>query len=111
MRPDRLVLGECRGAEVQDLLAALNTGHDGGAGTLHTNSLADVAARLEALGSLAGLDDRALARQVVSAIGLIVHLERIDGLRRVAGFGRPSLRSDGRLEVLRLDDETVTQPR
>ena len=56
MRPDRLVVGECRGAELRELLAALNTGHDGGAGTLHANSLADVPARLEALGALAGLD-------------------------------------------------------
>src|SRR6187431_2079943 len=58
MRPDRLVVGECRGEEVRDLLTALNTGHDGGAGTLHANSLDDVPARLEALGALAGLDDR-----------------------------------------------------
>ena len=50
MRPDRLVVGECRGAELRELLGALNTGHDGGAGTLHANSLADVPARLEALG-------------------------------------------------------------
>ena len=54
MRPDRLVVGECRGAELRELLGALNTGHDGGAGTVHANSLADVPARLEALGSLAG---------------------------------------------------------
>ncbi|MDF2492550.1 MAG: putative conjugal transfer protein [Microbacterium sp.] len=76
MRPDRLVVGECRGAEVRELLSALNTGHDGGAGTLHANGLDDVPARLEALGALAGLDDRALARQVASAIGRVVHLER-----------------------------------
>ncbi|MFF1573994.1 TadA family conjugal transfer-associated ATPase [Leifsonia sp. NPDC058292] len=105
MRPDRLILGECRGAEVQDLLAALNTGHDGGAGTLHANSLADVAARLEALGALAGLGDHALARQAVSAIGLVVHLERVDGMRRIAGFGRLALRDDGRLEVSARGDE------
>ena len=99
MRPDRLVLGECRGPEVRDLLAALNTGHDGGAGTLHANSLADVPARLEALGALAGLDDRALARQAVSAIGLVVHVERRGGVRRVAGFGRLGLDAAGRLSV------------
>ena len=56
MRPDRLVLGEVRGAEVVDLLAAMNTGHEGGAGTVHANSAADVPARLEALGLTAGLD-------------------------------------------------------
>jgi pilus assembly protein CpaF len=109
MRPDRLILGECRGAEVLDLLGALNTGHDGGAGTLHANSLEDVAARLEALGSLAGLSDLALARQAVSAIGLVVQLERAGGIRRVTGFGRPSLRADGRLEVRPHDDDQVPE--
>jgi len=95
MRPDRLVVGECRGEEVRELLSALNTGHDGGAGTLHANSLDDVPARLEALGALAGLDDRALARQVVSAIDAVVHLARgADGIRRVAGIGTPCLRGD-----------------
>ncbi|MFG6475107.1 TadA family conjugal transfer-associated ATPase [Microbacterium sp. P06] len=99
MRPDRLVIGECRGAEVRDLLSALNTGHDGGAGTLHANGLSDVPARLEALGALAGLDDRSLARQVVSAIGCVVHLARgSDGRRRVIGAARPVLKDD-RLSV------------
>jgi pilus assembly protein CpaF len=97
MRPDRLVVGECRGEEVRELLGALNTGHDGGAGTVHANGLHDVPARLEALGALAGLGDRALARQVVSAIGWVVHLERDgSGRRRVAAAGRPVLRK-GRL--------------
>ncbi|AGW42331.1 hypothetical protein O159_23710 [Leifsonia xyli subsp. cynodontis DSM 46306] len=103
MRPDRLVLGECRGAEISDLLSALNTGHDGGAGTLHANSIEDVPARLEALGALAGLHDRAVARQAVSAIGMIVHVERSGGRRRVAGFGRLALGGDGRLRVVRDD--------
>ncbi|MDR6973147.1 TadA family conjugal transfer-associated ATPase [Leifsonia shinshuensis] len=102
MRPDRLVLGECRGEEVRDLLGALNTGHDGGAGTLHANSLEDVPARLEALGALAGLGDRALARQAVSAIGLVVHLERVEGMRRLAGFGRLDSGADGRLVIERM---------
>jgi pilus assembly protein CpaF len=100
MRPDRLVLGECRGAEVQDLLGALNTGHDGGAGTLHANSLHDVPARLEALGALAGMSPDAIARQAVSAIGLVVHLAREDGVRRLAGFGRLGVDREGRLEVV-----------
>ncbi|WP_345799938.1 TadA family conjugal transfer-associated ATPase [Microbacterium sp. AZCO] len=100
MRPDRLVVGECRGAEVRELLAALNTGHDGGAGTLHANGLHEVAARLEALGALAGLDDRALARQVVSAIGLVLHVSRDrDGARRLMALGRPALDDDGRLRI------------
>ena len=98
MRPDRLVVGECRGEEVRELLSALNTGHDGGAGTLHANSLGDVPARLEALGALAGLGDRALARQVVSAIGLVLHVQRgPDGVRLLAGAGRPVLGESGRL--------------
>jgi len=95
MRPDRLVLGECRGAEVRELLAALNTGHDGGAGTLHANSLAGVPARMEALGALAGLGPEAIARQTVSAIHAVLHLERRrDGSRRIAQMGRFEL--DGR---------------
>ena len=89
MRPDRIVVGECRGDEVRELLSALNTGHDGGAGTLHANGLGDVPARLEALGALAGLDDRALARQAVSAISWVLHVARdASGARRLAGAGR-----------------------
>jgi pilus assembly protein CpaF len=100
MRPDRLVVGECRGEEVRELLSALNTGHDGGAGTVHANSLHDVPARLEALGALAGLDDRALARQVASAIGCVLHVERRpDGSRRLAALGRPVLDDRGRLTI------------
>lgn len=100
MRPDRLILGECRGAEVQDLLGALNTGHDGGAGTLHANSLADVPARLEALGAMAGMGERALVRQAVSAVGLVVHLERVGALRRVAGFAQFVVEREGRLGIV-----------
>ncbi|MFJ8895699.1 TadA family conjugal transfer-associated ATPase [Leifsonia sp. NPDC102414] len=100
MRPDRLVLGECRGEEITDLLSALNTGHDGGAGTLHANSIGDVPARIEALGALAGLNERAVARQAVSAIGMLVHVERVGGARSVAGFGRLELAEDGRLNVV-----------
>jgi pilus assembly protein CpaF len=98
MRPDRLVVGECRGVEVRELLTALNTGHDGGAGTLHANGLGDVPARLEALGALIGLDDRALARQVVSAIGTVLLVERRNGRRRLCGIGRPVVRAD-RLDI------------
>ncbi|MGX1702945.1 TadA family conjugal transfer-associated ATPase [Microbacterium sp. NPDC055357] len=103
MRPDRLVVGECRGAEVRELLSALNTGHDGGAGTLHANSLADVPARLEALGALAGLGDEALARQVASAIGVVLHVtRRADGTRVLAGAGRPVV-ADGRLAITMME--------
>lgn len=68
MRPDRLVVGEVRGAEVVDLLAALNTGHDGGAGTVHANSPAEVPARLEALAALGGLDRAGLHSQLAAAV-------------------------------------------
>ena len=68
MRPDRIVVGEVRGAEVVDLLAALNTGHDGGAGTVHANSPGEVPARLEALGALGGLDRAALHSQLAAAV-------------------------------------------
>ncbi len=76
MRPDRLVVGEVRGAEVIDLLIALNTGHQGGAGTLHANTVADVPARLAALGSLGGMDSAALHAQLIGAVQVIVHLAR-----------------------------------
>lgn len=84
MRPDRVVLGECRGAEVRDVLSALNTGHDGGCTTVHANAATDVPARLEALGALAGLSREALAAQAASALHAVVHLRRDGGRRRVA---------------------------
>ncbi|GAA3362890.1 TadA family conjugal transfer-associated ATPase [Streptomyces antimycoticus] len=82
MRPDRLVVGEVRGAEVTDLLGALNTGHEGGCGTVHANTAADVPARLEALGSTAGLDRAALHSQLAAALSVLVHLVRDRGGRR-----------------------------
>ena len=85
MRPDRLVVGEVRGAEVVDLLAALNTGHEGGCGTLHANSASDVPARLEALAAVAGLGREALHSQLASALRVVVHLARgRSGRRRLA---------------------------
>ncbi len=79
MRPDRLVVGEVRGAEVVDLLAALNTGHEGGCGTVHANSAGDVPARLEALASAAGLGRDALHSQLASGLRVAVHLARAPG--------------------------------
>ncbi|MGW6196066.1 TadA family conjugal transfer-associated ATPase [Kribbella sp. NPDC055110] len=85
MRPDRLVVGEVRGAEVVDLLTALNTGHEGGCGTIHANSASDVPARLEALGALAGLTQTAVHSQVASALHAVIHLTRTPtGHRRIA---------------------------
>lgn len=85
MRPDRLVVGEVRGAELADLLSAMNTGHEGGCGTVHANSAADVPARLEALGALAGLGRDALHAQLASAIQVLIHVtRRADGRRWLA---------------------------
>lgn len=85
MRPDRLVVGEVRGEEIVDLLAALNTGHEGGCGTLHANSAGEVPARVEALGVAAGLDRTAVHSQLAAAVDVVVHLVRgRDGHRRVA---------------------------
>ena len=85
MRPDRLVVGEVRGAEICDLLTAMNTGHEGGCGTVHANSTADVPARLEALASLGGLPQAALHAQLASALDAVIHVARGPaGLRRVA---------------------------
>jgi pilus assembly protein CpaF len=83
MRPDRLVVGEFRGVEMVELLVALNTGHDGGAATLHANSAADVPARFTALGALAGLPAPAVTSLVASAIDVVVHLRRGRDARRV----------------------------
>jgi pilus assembly protein CpaF len=85
MRPDRLVVGEVRGPEVLDLLSALNTGHEGGCGTVHANAACDVPARLEALGSTAGLERAALHSQLAAALSVVVHLARDRaGQRRLA---------------------------
>jgi pilus assembly protein CpaF len=87
MRPDRLVVGEVRGAEVTDLLAALNTGHDGGCGTLHANRPAAVPARLEALGVAAGMGRSAVHSQAAAALAVVVHLRRTTAGRRVEELG------------------------
>lgn len=96
MRPDRLVVGEVRGAEVVDLLAALNTGHEGGCGTVHANAAADVPARFEALAGAAGLSREAVHAQLSAALQAIVHLRRErDGSRRVAEIAVLERRPDG----------------
>lgn len=88
MRPDRIAVGEVRGAEVVDLLAALNTGHDGSAGTVHANSPAELPARLEALGALGGLNRAALSAQVAASLQVVVGCRRrADGGRGVDSIG------------------------
>lgn len=83
MRPDRLIVGETRGVEVVDLLAALNTGHDGGAATTHANSADDVPARLEALALMAGMPRAAIHAQLAAGLHVAVHLDRHQGRRIV----------------------------
>ena len=100
MRPDRLVVGEVRGAEVVELLAALNTGHEGGCGTLHANSAGDVPARLEALALAAGLGREACHSQLAAALDVVLHLRRgADGVRRLAEVGVPVRGRDGLVTV------------
>ncbi|PXA75408.1 type II/IV secretion system protein E, partial [Auritidibacter sp. NML120779] len=76
MRPDRLIVGECRGAEIAEFLTAMNTGHQGAMGTLHANSTADVPARLHAMGGLAGLSPEVLTLQARSGVDVLMHICR-----------------------------------
>ena len=101
MRPDRLVVGEVRGAEALDMLQALNTGHDGSMTTLHANKPRDVLARIETLVLMSGYDlpIRAIRSQITSAINVIVHLERLrDGTRKVVQIS----------EVTGMEEDVVT---
>ena len=100
MRPDRLVVGEVRGSEVVELLAALNTGHEGGCGTLHANAPAAVPARVEALALAAGLGRDAVHSQLAAGLDAVVHLSRDrTGRRRVVEIGCLTRRPDGLVEV------------
>lgn len=114
MRPDRLVLGEVRGAELCDMLTALNTGHEGGCGTVHANSAADLPARLEALAALGGLGREACHAQVASALRVVVHIRRWpDGHRGVAQVGVLERAPDGRVQVveaIRIGPDAVGVP-
>ncbi|WP_370195052.1 TadA family conjugal transfer-associated ATPase [Nocardioides sp.] len=101
MRPDRIVVGEVRGAEVVELLAALNTGHEGGCGTLHANTAADVPARVEALALAAGLDRAAAHSQLAAGVEVVLHLRRHrDGTRRIDEVAVPTRRPDGTVSML-----------
>lgn len=100
MRPDRLVVGEVRGGEVVELLAAMNTGHEGGCGTLHANSAVDVPARVEALALAAGLGRDAAHSQLASAVELVLHLTRgRDGRRRLAQVAVPERDARGHVSM------------
>ncbi|MHB1571750.1 MAG: CpaF family protein [Solirubrobacteraceae bacterium] len=101
MRPDRIVVGEVRGAEALDMLQAMNTGHDGSLSTLHANSPRDALARLETMVLMSGYDLplRAVREQIASALDLLVQVERMsDGTRRVVAV----------TEVQRMESEVIT---
>jgi pilus assembly protein CpaF len=85
MRPDRIIVGECRGAEALDMLQAMNTGHEGSMSTIHANSPRDALSRLETMVLMAGFDLplRAIREQVVSALDAIIHMDRSHDGRRV----------------------------
>lgn len=101
MRPDRIVVGEVRGPEVVDLLTALNTGHDGGAGTVHANSPEEVPARLEALAALGGLERAALHSQLAAAVQVVLHCHRsADGSRSLAEIAVLERNVRGEVEVV-----------
>ncbi len=103
MRPDRIVVGEVRGAEVVDLLAALNTGHEGGAGTVHANNPGEVPARLEALGALGGLDRAALHSQLAAAVQVLLHVSRDRaGQRRLSEIAVLRQDDSGRVHAVRV---------
>jgi pilus assembly protein CpaF len=101
MRPDRIIVGEVRGAETLDMLQALNTGHDGSLCTVHANATRDALARIETMVLMAGYDLplRAIRQQVASALDLIIHLERMhDGGRKVIAI----------TEVQRMESDVIT---
>jgi pilus assembly protein CpaF len=89
MRPDRIIVGECRSGEALDMLQAMNTGHDGSMSTGHANSPRDMLARLETMVLMAGVDlpVRAIREQIASAVDLIVHQSRLkDGTRKITAI-------------------------
>jgi len=105
MRPDRVVVGEVRGGEVVDMLAAFNTGHEGGMTSVHANSAADVPARIEALALAGGLDRVAAHAQMAAGLDVVVHLERgRDGVRRWS-----SLSVARRLDAITVLDDALVR--
>ncbi|UDF14693.1 CpaF family protein [Antiquaquibacter oligotrophicus] len=101
MRPDRIVVGECRGGEALDMLQAMNTGHDGSLSTIHANSPRDAISRLETLALMAGMElpHRAIREQIASAVDLVIHITRLrDGTRRVTHV----------TEVLGMENDIIT---
>jgi len=107
MRPDRIVVGEVRGAELVDLLIALNTGHEGGCGTVHANTADTVPARLEALAALGGLGREAAHSQIAAAVRAVVHVARDGGRRRVGEVAVLTRGSGGLVETRRALEVTA----
>ena len=104
MRPDRLIIGEVRSEEVLDMLAAMNTGHDGSMSTAHANRADEVLPRIEAMAAPAGIRTEALHRQIAAAIDLIIEVRREGRSRRVASLWRLQLADDG-LELVDAAEE------
>lgn len=100
MRPDRLIVGECRGSEFGDVLQAFHTGHKGGATTIHAHSIPDVPTRLDSLGTTTGLSEKQLAVHVAQAFDAVVHVEKTPAGPRRLTFGRLVVSSEGRLDVV-----------
>jgi pilus assembly protein CpaF len=101
MRPDRIVVGECRGPEALDMLQAMNTGHDGSLTTIHANSARDALSRIETMVLMAGFDlpVRAIREQVSNAINVVVQTARLrDGSRKVTAVS----------EIVGMEGDTVT---
>jgi len=101
MRPDRIVIGEVRGAEAIDMLQAMNTGHDGSLTTIHANTPRDALARLETMIQMTGmrLSDRAMRQQIASAVNLVIQVARLtDGTRRITSIS----------EITGMEGETIT---
>jgi pilus assembly protein CpaF len=101
MRPDRIVIGEVRGAEAIDMLQAMNTGHDGSLTTIHANTPRDALGRLETMIQMTGmrLSDRAMRQQIASAINIVIQVARLtDGTRRITSIS----------EITGMEGDTIT---
>lgn len=109
MRPDRLIVGECRGSEFADVLQAFHTGHKGGATTIHAHSIPDVPTRLDSLGATTGLSEKQLAVHVAQAFDAVVHVEKIPGGPRRLTFGQLVVTAEGRLDIVPREASTTTR--